>query len=407
MNEHSRAAGTAVVAAESGSAEADEDPGSRQLPVPVPVETVPRNGQSLWARIVRLFRRADEHSLREDLTDALSAVGAGTAFTPEERAMLRNTLRLQETRVEDVMVPRADIRAIDLGITLGELMVLFEESGHSRMPVYGDTLDDPRGMVHIRDLVAHFTRQASKRRRSTRNGGGIKPANGNGAAKKERTARDISLDLGRVDLNKTVQEAGLIRDVLFVPPSMLAVDLMQRMQATRTQMAMVIDEYGGTDGLVSLEDIVETVFGNIEDEHDDESEMISRSSEDVFIADARAELDDIAKVVGSDFNVGDKGEDVDTLGGLIFSMLGRIPPRGEVVQALPNFEFHVLDADPRRIRRVRIVRRRTPFRRRPAKAEAADAADRAATASGDGDKIAEKPPQKPVADGTAPNAAGD
>ncbi len=372
MNQHSSAATTAAAATEAPDSDSGEDPGSRHLPVPI--ENGDRNSQSLWARLVRFFRGSDEHSLREDLTDALAAEGAGTAFSPEERAMLHNILRLREMRVEDVMVPRADIQAVDLGTTLGELMVLFEESGHSRMPVYDDTLDDPRGMIHIRDLVAHFTKQARGKRRSTRNGatgrnGAAKASGNNGSAKKERTAKVGSPDLGRVDLNKTVQEAGLIRDVLFVPPSMLAGDLMQRMQATRTQMALVIDEYGGTDGLVSLEDIVETVFGDIEDEHDDEADMISRTSEDVFVADARAELDDIAKVVGSDFVVGDKGDDVDTLGGLIFSALGRIPARGEVVQALPNFEFHVLDADPRRIRRVRLVRRRTVARRRPAKTD--------------------------------------
>lgn len=366
MNQHSSAATTAAAATDTPDGDSGEDPGSQHLPVPV--ENGDRNGQSLWARIMRFFRGSDEHSLREDLTDALAAEGAGTAFSPEERAMLHNILRLREMRVEDVMVPRADIQAVDLSTTLGELMVLFEESGHSRMPVYDDTLDDPRGMIHIRDLVAHFTKQARGKRRSSRNGA-AKAANGSTAAKKERTAKVGSPDLGRVDLNKTVQEAGLIRDVLFVPPSMLASDLMQRMQATRTQMALVIDEYGGTDGLASLEDIIETVFGDIEDEHDDEADMVSRTSEDVFVADARAELEDIAKVVGSDFVVGDKGEDVDTLGGLIFSTLGRIPARGEVVQALPNFEFHVLDADPRRIRRVRLVRRRTIARRRPQKTD--------------------------------------
>ena len=366
MNQQSSAATTAAAATDTPDPDSGGDPGSKQLPVPI--EGSDRNGHPLWARIVRIFRASDEHSLREDLTDALAAEGAGTAFSPEERAMLHNILRLREMRVEDVMVPRAEIQAVDLDTTLGELMVLFEESGHSRMPVYDDTLDDPRGMIHIRDLVAHFIKQARGKRRAARNSaasrtGAAKTTNGNGSVNKDRTAKVGSPDLGRVDLNKTVQEAGLIRDVLFVPPSMLAGDLMQRMQATRTQMALVIDEYGGTDGLVSLEDIVETVFGDIEDEHDDEADMISRTSEDVFVADARAELEDIAKVVGGDFVVGDKGEDVDTLGGLIFSTLGRIPARGEVVQALPNFEFHVLDADPRRIRRVRLVRRRAVGRR--------------------------------------------
>ncbi|MCR9137294.1 MAG: hemolysin family protein [Alphaproteobacteria bacterium] len=369
MNEHTSAAPTTDQGSDSQSSESSEDPGSRQLPVPVSTEE--RNGHSLWSRILRFFRSSDEHSLREDLTDALATESAsGTAFTPEERAMLHNILRLREVRVEDVMVPRADVQAVDLGITLGELMVLFEESGHSRMPVYDDTLDDPRGMVHIRDLVAHFTRQARNRRRgAAKSTAGGKAENGAAPVKKERSTKASSPDLERIDLSKTVKEAGLIREVLFVPPSMLASDLMQRMQAMRTQMALVIDEYGGTDGLVSLEDIIETVFGDIEDEHDDEADMVSRVSEDVFVADARAELEDIAKVIGSDFVVGDKGEDVDTLGGLIFSALGRIPARGEVVQAVPRFEFHVLDADPRRIRRVRLVRRRAVARRRSAKSE--------------------------------------
>lgn len=369
MNEHTSATASTDQGDDADASESGEDPGSRQLPVPVSSEE--RNGHSLWSRIMRFFRSSDEHSLREDLTDALAAESAsGTAFTPEERAMLHNILRLREVRVEDVMVPRADIQAVDLGITLGELMVLFEESGHSRMPVYDDTLDDPRGMIHIRDLVAHFTRQARNRRRgTTKSAAGGKAEKAATPAKKERASKAASPDLERIDLSKTVNEAGLIREVLFVPPSMLASDLMQRMQAMRTQMALVIDEYGGTDGLVSLEDIIETVFGDIEDEHDDEADMVSRVSEDVFIADARAELEDIARVIGADFDVGDKGEDVDTLGGLIFSILGRIPARGEVVQALPRFEFHVLDADPRRIRRVRLVRRRAVARRRSAKSE--------------------------------------
>jgi CBS domain containing-hemolysin-like protein len=406
MNEHTSTAAPRVTATETQDAESGEDPGSRQLPVPVLPEE--RNGQSFWSRIIRFFRASDEHSLREDLTDALSAKSAaGTAFTPEERAMLHNILRLREVRVEDVMVPRADIQAVDLNITLGELMVLFEESGHSRMPIYDDTLDDPRGMVHIRDLVAHFTRQARNRRRSAgKNAASAKSANGNGSVKKERPPTAGNPDLGRVDLNKTVQESGLIRDVLFVPPSMLASDLMQRMQAMRTQMALVIDEYGGTDGLVSLEDIVETVFGDIEDEHDDEADMISRVSEDVFIADARVELEDIVEVVGRDFDVGDKGEDVDTLGGLIFSAIGRIPARGEVVQALPSFEFHVLDADPRRIRRVRIVRRRSVSRRRPVKSDTDGTTAPSADSSGkDGTTADKTSADKTSADKTAAGSA--
>ena len=404
MNEHTSAAESAAPSDEPHAADAADDPQSRLLPVPVTPEE--RNGQSLWARILRFFRASDEHSLREDLTDVLAAESAdGTAFTPEERAMLHNILRLREVRVEDVMVPRADIQAVDQGIELGELMVLFEESGHSRMPVYDDTLDDPRGMVHIRDLVAHFTRQARNRRRGTKSTAAAKSANG-AAAKKDRSSRPTNLDLRRVDLASTVKDSGLIRDVLFVPPSMLASDLMQRMQAMRTQMAMVIDEYGGTDGLVSLEDIVETVFGDIEDEHDDEADMISRVSEDVFIADARAELDDITKVVGPDFVVGDKGEDVDTLGGLVFSTLGRIPARGEVVQAVPRFEFHVLDADPRRIRRVRVVRRRAGTRRRVTKSETDKAAEKTVPKTTRSTKSKQRASAKTETDGSQKSKSG-
>ncbi|MCY6382759.1 hemolysin family protein [Hoeflea prorocentri] len=368
MSEQSSNAAPAEASAGSQDSESSEDPGSRQLPVVV--DQPDRSGLGWWSRFLRLFKSSDGYSLREDLKDALSADGPlGAAFTPEERAMLHNILRLREVRVEDVMIPRAEIIAVECGITLDELMALFEESGHSRMPVYGDTLDDPRGMVHIRDLVAHLTIQARNKRRGPRNGS-AKSANGNAQPKKEKPAKAAAFDLTRVDLSKTVDEAGIVRDVLFVPPSMLASDLMQRMQAMRTQMALVIDEYGGTDGLVSLEDIVEMVVGDIEDEHDDEADMITRVSEDVFVADARAELEDIVEVIGGDFNVGDKADDVDTLGGLIYSAIGRIPARGEVVRALPQFEFHVLDADPRRIRRVRIVRRRMfERRRRPVKAD--------------------------------------
>ncbi|WP_439614898.1 hemolysin family protein [Shinella sp.] len=320
---------------------------------------------SFWSRAARLWRMTGASSLRKDLAAALMTEDEGgePAFAPEERAMLHNILRFREVRVEDVMVPRADIEAVDQDITIAELMVIFEDSGRSRMPVYNESLDDPRGMVHIRDLLAYVTKQARNKRRT-----GVKAAPANGE-KPPRTPK-AEFDLGRVDLSKTVAEAGIIRQVLFVPPSMLAADLMARMQADRTQMALVIDEYGGTDGLASLEDIVEMVVGDIEDEHDDDEAMIQRVSDDVFIADARVELEELAEVIGSDFDIRDQLEDADTLGGLIFASLGRIPVRGEVVQAVPGFEFHVLDADPRRVKRVRVTRKRAgSVRRRERKPE--------------------------------------
>ncbi|MBX5156305.1 MULTISPECIES: hemolysin family protein [unclassified Rhizobium] len=325
--------------------------------------------QSFWSRAARILR-PQQGSLREDLADALMTDAHGDdAFSPDERAMLHNILRFREVRVADVMVPRADIEAVDQNITIGELMILFEESGRSRMPVYADTLDDPRGMVHIRDLLSYVAKQARNKRR-----GPTKPAASLPALpaievapeniqKTTRLAKP-NLDLARVDLQKTLTEAGIIRKILFVPPSMLASDLLRRMQVNRTQMALVIDEYGGTDGLASHEDIVEMVVGDIDDEHDDEEVMFKRVAEDVFIADARVELEEIAAAIGPDFDISEQVDEVDTLGGLIFSALGRIPVRGEVVQALPGFEFHILDADPRRIKRLRITRKRHAIRRR-------------------------------------------
>jgi CBS domain containing-hemolysin-like protein len=332
-----------------------------------------RSQSTFWSRAARVLRPAQGSRLREDLTDALMVNGTDDdGFSADERAMLHNILRFREVRVADVMVPRADIEAVDQNLTIGELMILFEESGRSRMPVYCETLDDPRGMVHIRDLLSYVAKQARNKRRVGAKAAAIDPQVAAVAAEKaEKAPRSAkpNFDLSRVDLRKTVAEAGIIRKILFVPPSMLASDLLRRMQVNRTQMALVIDEYGGTDGLASHEDIVEMVVGDIDDEHDDDEVMFKQVSEDVFVADARVELEDIARAIGSDFDVSDQVDDVDTLGGLIFSALGRIPVRGELVQALPGFEFQILDADPRRIKRVRITRKRHPGRRRPVKGE--------------------------------------
>lgn len=296
--------------------------------------------RSLLSNIFPFMRSRQSSSLREDLADAISSDASeqDSVFSPEEKAMLNNILRLREIRVEDVMIPRADVVAVEISTPLWEALELFESSGHSRMPVYAETLDDPRGMIHIRDVLNYITRQARE--------------------KAEADAADASaakFDMGRIDLTKTIGELDLMRKVLFVPPSMMASGLMARMQAAHIQMALVIDEYGGTDGLASLEDIVEMVVGDIEDEHDDEEIMISEEAGGVFVVDARADLEELAQKIGPSFQTGEHGEDVDTVGGLIFSVLGRIPLRGEVVQAIPGYEFHVLEVDPRRVKRVRIV----------------------------------------------------
>ena len=166
------------------------------------------------------------------------------------------------------------------------------------------------------------------------------------------------MSLANIDLSTTLASARILRPVLFVPPSMPAVELLVRMQTTRTHMALVIDEYGGTDGLVSIEDLVEMVVGDIEDEHDLASQaMIRASSPDSYIADARADLEEASRVIGYDFTQGDVAEDVDTLGGLIVALAGRVPARAELIAGPENFEFEVLDADPRRLKRVRVHRR--------------------------------------------------
>jgi len=362
MNEHAQTAPIVAPAAASGDTpggeqgEASPDPSPRQ------------SGPSLFQRVAGLLRPRGGSSLREDLTDALSETAED--FSPAERAMLKNILRLREVRVEDVMVPRGDVEAVELSSTLGELLALFEKSGHSRMPVYAETLDDPRGMVHIRDVLGHITRAARQRkgrgpRRAAQPKDAEKPA--------EPRATDAErLDLSRVDLGRTIGELGLMRPLLFVPPSMLASDLMARMQAARIQMALVIDEYGGTDGVVSLEDIVEMVVGDIEDEHDDDAPLVTKTGEGIFVVDGKAEIGDVAEMIGDAFKAGEHEEDVDTIGGMIFNTLGRVPARGEVVQAIPGFEFHVLDADPRRVKRVRIVQGRAVDRRRRAAPRAAD-----------------------------------
>ncbi|RCW87362.1 hemolysin family protein [Phyllobacterium bourgognense] len=319
--------------------------------------------RSLLSAIFPFLRARPGTSLREDLDAALAESHHGdTAFSPEERAMLHNILRLRELRVEDVMIPRSDIEAVEISTTLGDLLEVFEKSGHSRMPVFAETLDDPRGMVHIRDVVNHITNISRIKPRRT-------------AARVSKIPAAAKFNLSNVDLTKTISDLSLMRPILFVPPSMLANDLMGRMQAQRIQIALVIDEYGGTDGLVSLEDIVEMVVGNIEDEHDDDEVMLIEDPEGVFIADARADLDEVSEKIGTGFVIGEHGEDVDTVGGLIFSILGRIPVRGEMVQAVPGYEFHVLEADPRRIRKVRIVPLRHAERRPARLAKQEDPAD--------------------------------
>ena len=312
----------------------------RNLPVPVPPAT---EGENWLMRALRAMFGWKSHTARADLKDILDAMRPGdSGFSPEESRMLRNILGLRERRVGDVMVPRADIIAVQQDIKLGELVRVFEGAGHSRLVVYNDTLDDPVGMVHIRDLIAFMTARAA-----------VDPEK-NAKRKKPLPA---GLDLKAVNLGMPLSGTKIVREILFVPPSMRVIDLLARMQATRIHLALVVDEYGGTDGLASIEDIVEQIVGEIADEHDeDERPAIVQQPDGSFVADARATIDDVVGTVGHDFDVGAAAEEVDTIGGYLVTRAGRLPVRGEIVPGPGLFEFEVLDADPRRVKRVRIAR---------------------------------------------------
>jgi CBS domain containing-hemolysin-like protein len=274
-----------------------------------------------------------------------------TGFSPEESTMLKNILGLRERRIEDVMVPRADIIAVQQDISLGELMKVFEGAGHSRLVVYSDTLDGPVGMVHIRDLIAFMTARAQV------------AAEVNAEREQPFAA---GLDLTAIDLSMPLSATKIVRQILFVPPSMPAMDLLAKMQATRIHLALVIDEYGGTDGIVSIEDIVEEVVGDIADEHDEaESPTVVPQTDGSFLADGRASLEDVMLIVGPEFDVGDLVNNVDTLSGYLVTKVGRVPVRGELVPGPATFEIAVLDADPRRIKKVKIYRSKI---RRPSRA---------------------------------------
>lgn len=265
-------------------------------------------------------RAAIEEALRND---------DGTAFTPAERTMLQKTLHFKKLRVEDVMVPRGEIIAVEEDAKLASLLDIFAKVGHSRLPVYRDTLDEPIGMVHVKDLMVWLLEQG-----------------------KTNTADD-GLNLGAANLSKTLADVGILRELIFAPPSMSALDLLVRMQNRHIHMALIIDEHGGTDGLVSIEDLLEEVVGDIEDEHDADEAPLIQEEAGGLIADARAEIEDLEAKTGIPLRRADD-DDVDTVGGLIFTMLGRVPLRGETVHHPTGVEFEVLEADRRRVKRLRL-----------------------------------------------------
>ena len=239
--------------------------------------------------------------------------------------MVDQAQAFQTLRVEDVMTPRADIVAVELTTPFAGVIERFVEAEHSRMPIYRETLDDPVGVVHVKDVFKLLA--------------GPKPKGGKPPAPTDAILQKVR------------------RDALYVPASMRAADLLLRMQTSRIHMALVIDEFGGTDGLVTLEDLVEAVVGEIDDEHDEAQAagVVARPG-GIFEADARAPLEELEAAVGAELAPPDLEEEIDTVAGLVTALAGRVPQRGEVISHPGGFEFQVTDADPRRVKRVRVRR---------------------------------------------------
>lgn len=301
---------------------------------PSPTAPALARGPSLWTRLKAMFALRTV-SLRDDIEVALESEAAGETadFSPSERTILQNVLQLGEKHVEDVMVPRADIEAIDIDSTLGDMVARFRDVGHSRIPVYADNIDNITGFIHVKDALRRITERVTD---------------------PEKTA---PVRLVSPALRQKLGKLEIVRTVLFVPPLMPVGDLLQQMQLKRVHMAIVIDEYGGTDGVVTIEDLLEAVVGEIEDEHDEEDgPLVKKINSNIFIASARAELGEVETVIGPDFDPGEHGGEVDTIGGLVFALAGRVPVRGETIGGIKNFEFEVLQADSRQLRRIKIKR---------------------------------------------------
>jgi len=305
----------------------------------------------LSALLSRLGLRSP--SLREMLEMGLKEEPeADAAFSTEEREMLRRLLRFGALRVEDIMVPRADIIALEESDPLSELLRTFGEAGVSRIPLFNETLDDPRGMIHIKDLFHWLTKEAAGEIFNAPIAVADAPEPAEPAAEKV-TPRH--LDFGRLDLARPINVTKIRRPVLYIPPSMPATNLLIRMQSTRIHMALVVDEYGGTDGLVTIEDLVEQIVGEIEDEHDvAEAANISIEPKLGLVASARTPVKELEEHLGVKLLKPEEEEDIDTLGGLMFALLGRVPVRGELVRHPSGIELEVLDADARRLKKVKI-----------------------------------------------------
>lgn len=264
--------------------------------------------RGFFGRIIDVFSTPSAEVVQDEAPKDQPGEGRATAQL--------GMLNLQRVPLEDVAIPKVEIVSVPVDIKKDDLVKVFRESGLTRLPVFEGTLDSPIGLIHLKDFALNHG------------------FNGNG---------------GRFSLRK------LVRPLLFAPPSMPIGVLLQKMQSERMHMALVIDEYGGVDGLVTIEDLIEQVIGEIADEHDiDEGDFWTEESPGQYIAQARTPLDEFEEAIGFELALGDEDEEIDTLGGLVFLLIGRVPARGEVVPHPSGAEFVIVDADPRRIKRIRV-----------------------------------------------------
>lgn len=281
-----------------------------------PGEPSSRKPSGLRGFLRTLLGRNGESQLRDSFEELLEQHDdRATPIDSDERALIDNILNVGEETAYDVMIPRADIVSVPADTSLDELVAIMSRQPHSRYPVHRDSLDDVLGMVHIKDVLAATT-----------------------------------------EPKENFSVRAVMRKVLFVAPSMRVLDLLLQMRMNRLHMALVVDEYGGIDGLVTIEDLVEEIVGEIEDEHDiDRGPKIEHKPDGTWIADARLDIEDLEKRLGPILTDEERQEDIDTVGGLVFTLAGRVPIRGELIpHEESGLEFEVLEADPRRIKRVRL-----------------------------------------------------
>jgi magnesium and cobalt transporter len=287
------------------------------------VETRVSGRAPLLSRLRAVFpRRTPEPSVRESIAELVQEAaeepqtpGALPDLDRREQVLINNILRLRETVADDVMIPRADIIAIRADVTLTQAIEQIRLEGHSRLPVYREQLDDIIGMIHVKDLFAYVGRP------------------------------------------ETFSIEAILRRPLMVAPQVPVLDLLAQMRQAHMHMALVVDEYGGIDGLVTIEDLIETITGDISDEHDEaERPLVTERPDGALDVDARLSVEDFEARVGPVLSEDERDADIDTVGGLVFTLAGRVPAKGEVVSHPGGFEFRVLEADPRRIRRLRVRR---------------------------------------------------